>query len=116
MNYYKLIEEKLIERQKLIDDDIETNQIDFLADEIFDLLVCYNADLPIDFIIESLTKLGNAPSILYDDNGSFAISEDGFQSLSDDGEQTISCFVKKEQWKPTIREAINYYLEQLKLF
>jgi hypothetical protein len=112
----KIIQEKINERQRLIDDENETNQIDILANEIYDLLVIHKDELPVDFIIESLTKLGNAPSILYDDDGSFAISEDGFQSLTSDTDdtQTMICFVKKKQWKSTIREAINYYFENFK--
>ena len=65
-------------------------------------------------MIESLTKLGEAPNILYDDNGNFAVTGTGFQSVSMDeiSDVTMSFFVLKEHWFKTIREALKYYLSE----
>lgn len=79
--------------------------------------------LPVEFIIESLTKLGESPSILYDDDGHFAVESNGFQSvpMDDDGEMiddlypngdvSMSFYVEKKKWFGTIREALSYYLK-----
>jgi len=71
--------------------------------------------LDVDFVLESLTKLGQAPNLLYDDNGHFACTGCGFQSVPEDldepGDIKSSFFVEKKEWKNTIREAIAHYLE-----
>lgn len=99
-------------QEKYIHEIDEPEEIDKLGDEILLLLKENQDDLPIDFIIESLTKLGDSPSILYDDNGFFAVVTDGFQSISeispDDTE--MSFYVEKANWKPTVREALKFYL------
>lgn len=101
------------------DDDLgnytteEPKEIDELSDKIYDLLVEYQKTLSFEFIIEELTKLGQAPCLLYDDNGHFAVVGSGFQSLpsGDDTEDITSSFiVEKELWFDTIREALTHYL------
>lgn len=89
------------------------NEIDKLADEILKYLKVWRRALPFEFIFEELTKLGWAPCLLYDDNGNFAISDEGMQSISEDpNDQELFHFIKKDQWKPTIREALDYYLDE----
>ena len=94
-------------------DMIEPSEIDELAKEIIDLLTKNHDSLPVDFVIESLTHLGYDPSILYDDNGNFAISSGGICSISteDSADCSLSFFVEKRFWKPTIREALKVYFE-----
>lgn len=68
---------------------------------------------PVDFVIETLTHFGEAPCLVYDDNGLFALSSDGFNPVVTGKQKiagTISTFVEKKMWKPTIREAIKDYL------
>jgi hypothetical protein len=90
----------------------EPTEVDELAKEILDLLTVNHEDLPVDFIIESLTHLGYDPSILYDDNGNFAISSGGYSSISfEPADCSLSFFVEKRFWKPTIREALKIYFE-----
>ena len=91
----------------------EPKEIEELTDEIFDRLKAWRYNLPYEFIIEELTKLGQAPCILYDDEGHFAITGDGFQNVVM-GEATdveIVHFVEKELWKDTMRGALDYYLD-----
>ncbi len=59
----------------------EPKEIDELGIEIKADLKTHFADLPVDFIIESLTMLGEAPNVMYDDNGMFAVSGDGMQPI-----------------------------------
>ena len=93
----------------------EPEEIDIIAKQIEEALRKYKELLDIDFIIESLTELGDAPSILYDDNGHFAISSGCIQSvcMEDEPEDfTISHFVEKGMFRDTIREALYKYLDQ----
>lgn len=95
---------------------IEPKEIDELSDQIIDLILTHSVDLEVDFILESLTYLGHAPNILYDDNGSFSVTCDGTQSISFGDEPVdveMSFFVPKERWFPTIRKALNHFLEEL---
>ena len=90
-------------------------EIDDLAKQILDCIKNWRKSLPFEFIFEELTKLGWAPCLLYDDNGNFAISGDGMQSVPMDpiqekGTDWISHWVKEDGWFPTIREALNDYL------
>lgn len=114
----------VLERDKLIDDRREDTsgddeRIDALREEIYEALKVHHSTLPVEFIIESLTSLGSAPSILYDDNGHFTIGGDGTQNLPtvEDGFETKETtfngcwFVKPGGWKRTIREAIKGYFE-----
>lgn len=93
----------------------EPKEIDILGNQILQLIKKHQDKLSVDFIIESLTKLGFAPSILYDDNAHFAISSEGFQSISSKPSDTeMTLYVKKKYWKTTIRKAIKIYLSEFK--
>lgn len=89
------------------------------AEDIKDLILkslrAYSDKYPVDFIIETCTHFGDCPSILYDDNGLFAVVCDGIQPVVT-GKQKITgpmqFFPEKKQWKKTIREAVNYYLKR----
>lgn len=92
-------------------------KIDDLAEEILKYIKLWKWALPFEFIFEELTKLGWAPCLLYDDNGNFAVSGEGMQSIPMDtvqetGTDWISHWVKKDGWFPTIREALNSYLDE----
>lgn len=101
-------------RQKCLDqnDAIEADRLEFLIrrelNDKFDTL-------PVEFVLESLTHLGDAPNLLYDDNGLWAIVTDGTQPCVSgkqklEGDMTFWC--EKKQWFATIRKAIKYYLKK----
>jgi hypothetical protein len=111
---------KLLEERSLIlDETPDDERVDLLSEKIRASLALHQDSLAVEFIIESLTKLGSAPSILYDDNGHFTIGGDGSQNLPTIGddhktqETTFQgCwFVKAGGWKKTIREALRDYFE-----
>lgn len=88
-------------------------QVDVLADKIMDEIEFQFESLPVDFIIETYTKLGYAPNIIYDDNGLFAVTSAGYQEVvigDEKLEGPFTVFVEKEQWKKTIREAVRHYI------
>lgn len=92
---------------------IEPVDIDILGDKIYHQLVVNCNILPVEFILETLTHLGSAPNLLYDDNGHFAVTCDGYQSVSSDSEaidSSIGVHIESTQWKNSIRDAIVYFL------
>jgi len=93
--------------------EFETS-IDDLGDQILDCIKKWRYALHFEFILEELTKLGWAPCLLYDDSGHFAIVGDGMQSLPDPEvkiDMQLEFWITKDQWHDTIREALNYYLD-----
>lgn len=106
-----LIERRLV----LLEKDDKNELVDRISNKIlFEIKENYG-NYPVDFILETCTKFGQAPNIIYDDNGLFAVSGDGYQPVVIDDERiegTISIFVEKEQWFKTIRMEPEY----IKLF
>jgi len=93
----------------------EPEEIFTLRDEILNLIFKYEPELDTDCIIETMTELGYAPNILYDDNGNFSVVTDCFTSVSFGDEPVdmdMSFHVEAKCWKPTIREALKFYLEE----
>ena len=87
------------------------------ARKILNKLKSEKDELEVDFIVESLTHLGYAPNIYYDDNGYFACSDDGIETFPlEEGPQDIELHVciGKGSWKETIRQAVYNYLKNLK--
>lgn len=67
----------------------------------------------VDFIIETLTRFGQAPNVVYDDNGLFAVSSVGYQPVVTGKEKihgSLNVFVERQQWKKSIRAALKHYL------
>ena len=95
----------------------EPKEIDELEKEIRSAIDTHKDELPVDFILESLTHLGCAPQVVYDDNGHFAISSSGMSPvpMTDSGKfdetEVFQTIVEPEQWRDTIREALNHYLK-----
>jgi len=95
----------------------EPKEVDELGDKIRELINEGANDLPVDFVLESLTHLGQAPQVVYDDNGHFAVSGTGMDPvmMTDSGKYeenvSISAFIEPDMWKDTIREALKHYLK-----
>jgi hypothetical protein len=92
----------------------EPKEIDILGDRIYKMVKAKSDQLPFDFIIETLTSLGQAPNLLYDDNGHFCLTSESFQSVSAGDEPSdteINIFVSKHQWKNNIKDALKEYLK-----
>lgn len=93
------------------------NKVDKTADAIQEAIYFYLNDgfddLSVDFIIETITKLGAAPQLVYDDNGQFAVSDTGMAPVVYDDEKLtgiMTSIIDKDSWFPTIRQALKYYL------
>jgi len=114
--------EDLISRRSVIIDINEEKEceddtvVDQLAKEILTKIYDNRDNLAVDFILESLTHLGWAPCLIYDDNGHWAISEDGVSSVSmkENDDTYISHHSEQSDFRDTIREAVNHYLNKSK--
>lgn len=88
---------------------------DLLRLEVLDYVYKYHESLSFESVIEAMTSTGAAPSLLYDDNGYFAVEEEGIQGVQLDGDKFEefggTWSTKKESWHRTVRDALNYYLD-----
>lgn len=63
--------------------------------------------------LEDETMRGNAPNLVFDDDGNWAVSYAGFQPCPEGGGKGfhetvgITCVVGPEEWRPSIRHAID---------
>jgi len=90
-------------------------QADALENKIFAIIKQRSNEFECDFILETLTRFGVAPSLIYDDNGKWAVLSDGTQPVVSgdevfEGHIGMTFFCDREQWCSTIREAIVCYL------
>ena len=78
------------------------------------LIAVKSKAITIDVAFEELSKLGYCPNLLNDDNGRWAVSFEGYQSVPDDEPSDIdtSFFVEAKYWKNSIYEALIYSLEK----
>ncbi len=112
------IEALLVKRTALLELDTDDPVVDAMAREVTRLLSENESKLSVEFILESLTKLGGAPSLLYDDNAHWTVGGDGMQNLISDEDRSKETefggtwFVKPNRWRKTIREAIHDYLQE----
>jgi hypothetical protein len=93
----------------------EPKEVDILGDRIYKMVKAKADQLPFDFIIETLASLGQAPNLLYDDNGHFCVTGDCFQSVSSGDEPNdteINVFIPKNKWKTTIKDALKDYFKE----
>lgn len=108
----------LAERRAILDRDSEDKKVDTLAEEVLNFIAKNRDNLLFEEIIEALTHLGHAPSLLYDDNGHFAVSADGFQNFvetEDFDKQTVfenTAIIPPHGWKKSVREALYFHLDQ----
>jgi hypothetical protein len=64
--------------------------------------------------LETLAKIDCSPGLFNDHNGHWAVAFSGFQEIpfsSDPESISVSIFIEKECWYPSIREALIYAIE-----
>jgi len=91
-------------------------KLDNLFREIVSLMLNHFDNLPFEFIFETLSKIEESPNLLNDDNGHWAVVEEGYQAVcTSDSPSDIDShfFVRKDEWKNTPREALKYYLTEI---
>ncbi len=98
----KEIIELIKERDLLLNTDNKNERIDEIEKIITDVFIKNVANYEVDFILETLTKFGQAPNVMYDDNGLFAVSAAGYQPVVTGNQKingALTVFVEKAQWK-----------------
>lgn len=73
-----------------------------------------NNQITLEQVFELLERNDYSPSLVHNDNGHWAVTFNGMQELQDEPEDaTMILVVEKDEWKPTVREAVIYMLEKL---
>jgi len=88
-------------------------QIDKLGSKIYNSIKQLVNELEFDFILEQLSRLGDCPCLLYDDNGRWAVVSDGYQNtvFGDEPQDVTTTFsINASEWKETPRKALIHYL------
>ena len=101
------------ERYNLLNTDEKNSRVDEIQKQITEVFIKKFKDYEVDFILETLTMFGYAPNVIYDDNGLFAVSSDGYQPVVTGRKKiqgSMTVFVERNQWKKTIRLALKHYL------
>lgn len=110
------IQSMIAQRSEILSFKPNDPEVNGLAERIHSLLEEAQESLPVEFILESLTRLGAAPSLLYDDDGHWTIGTDGTQPVMAFADRTKETtfdavwWVQPNSWRKTIREAIRDYL------
>lgn len=65
--------------------------------------------------LDRVTDAGYAPCVIYDDNGNWAISDEGVSSVRRDGGDFACTMCGEGDWfRPSVQEAWECYLERLR--
>ena len=103
----------LDERDDLYKKNGKNKRVDEIQKEISIAIIKNFNKYEVDFILETWTRFGAAPNVIYDDNGLFAVSGSGFQPVVTGKERiegACTVFVEKKQWKKSIRLALKQYI------
>lgn len=104
----------LAERRDFLDQE-NMKEADAIEEKIVKIFRERHEEFECDFILETYTHFGAAPSLIYDDNGMWAVLSEGTQPVvyGDDvfeGHVDMMFFCNKDQWFDTIRGAVTHYL------
>lgn len=125
-----VLEQLIFERGKLIegrnktynkethsykDEGVYDKELDINQNNIFSFINDNFDEIFIEDILLAGDHCGHAPCLLSNDNGSWAITCSGMQNISMDPSWDFegTFFVEKEEWFPTIREAIKQYVKEI---
>jgi len=107
----------LDEREKILGVSSSDPRVNRIRNEV---LLAIKRDLdvyPAEFVIETLTRFGDAPQLVYDDNGMFAVSGTSYSGVVVGRQRlngVITVSVEKRQWSPTVRGALKKYVHSMK--
>ncbi len=107
------IEVLLDERDALYKKDKQNKRVDEIQKQISTAIRKNFDSYEVDFILETWTRFGATPNVIYDDNGLFAVTGDGCQQVvvgNQKLEGAFTVFVEKKQWKKSIRLALKQFI------
>lgn len=109
------INDILISRYEKLKVNYNDPEVDRLTQDIISKLRMWMDHLSPMFMLSVATYLGSAPSLLYNDNGGWAVEGSGYQDLcldNDPNNRTNMNFsVKNSKWVDTIEEAVLNYIK-----
>jgi hypothetical protein len=94
-----------------------SKKIDKIGNTIFGIIYKNKKTIDVGLCLESLSHLGHDPSIVYDDNGHWAvpkISTSNFCLDKDIYDMDITFFIEESEWRNNIRDAMIELLESIK--
>jgi len=92
---------------------LKENNMEYLNKKLLKMLK--QNKLNCEQVLIKLSEHGGCPALLNDDNGHWAVSFEGFQNVAIEGyptDITTTFFIKANDWKDTIREALIWALEK----
>jgi len=112
----KQILQWLDDRDRLLEKK-DDEAADSIETKITNILIAQNEKFSCDFILETMTRFGASPSVIYDDNGKWAVLTDGTQPVvygdnTLEGHVDMRFFCERGHWFETIREALLDYLNR----
>lgn len=113
-----LITKLVEERKKIVDDPDVDNQEEFDKNrkQILDLMDKHVKMLDPLFMLDTVTHLGNAPQLVYDDCGRWTCEENGWQDAipwEEPLDVLITVSTKAEKWVDKPTTAILNYMEEM---
>lgn len=106
----------LIKERKVLEENFDEfeSEIDQIDDQIFEYIRNNSDSLPLEFIITTLNNIGHSICMVYDDNGKYAFTGDGFSDIATDNTPTsvITCIIEPDKWSDDIRTALKIYLNE----
>ena len=111
----KEIKKLLKERISFYKKDENDSRVDEIMRTILKEFETNFDDYEFDFIFETLTMFGWSPNLIYDDNGRFAVSGDGYSTVVTGSEKidgNVVIVVEKDDWKKSSRKALKYYIKK----
>lgn len=105
-------------RSTICDEDeaaLETNR-----QQIVETVTKHRDELTFEVLFESLTTIGYAPALVFDDDGNFAVTCAGFSTVNTrysaddrDDETVITTDIGSGRWRPTVRDALYVMLDEV---
>lgn len=87
------------------------DKMDQIVNKIVDIFKRSSSSFSVEFIIESLSKLGLDTALVYDNNGHWAMPDTSrHQVVLEPSDLHINYFVGEDLWKNSVREAIEDFL------
>jgi hypothetical protein len=107
-----VVSELITERQSLIDGGHWNDEVDELYERVWEIFKDSHAMFELDFVLESLSKLGMNPVLVNDENGNWSFIGTGCFDINKDEDPThVTVIVSPDEWSASIREALTKFLE-----
>ena len=92
--YEVILDNMLNAREEHIDNEADDKVIEKYTEEVYSYLKSHFDNLKFETIILALVRCGDAPQLVYDDNGNFAIAAEGMCGINKKAsiDMSLICF------------------------